>query len=215
MQWDSTYKADKLVWGDRPSELAVFALKCWKEADSSVKALEVLDVGCGYGRDAVFLARNIGCSVLGIDNSAEAIALAQRRLVQAKDGVRFQCCDFRQMADSQFDVVFASNLYHLLADEDRKAFRELVGRVLKSGGMLFLSTLSTGDPQHFGRGEPVPADENSFWDDKFLHFCTRRELERDFGFLTIEQLYEHEYDEPHSGKETHHHISWLLMGVKR
>ena len=81
--------------------------------------------------------------------------------------------------------------------------------------MLFLSALSTNDPEHFGKGEQVPDDENSFRDEKFLHFCTREELKRDFGFLTIKELYEHEYYEPHSNGETHHHISWLLLGINQ
>ena len=215
MQWDDSYKTDKLVWGEQPNELAVLAVRYLNEFGSPDRALEMLDLGCGYGRDVVFLARNVSCNVLGIDSSQEAITLARRRLGQAESRVSFQCCDFRQMADSQFDVIFASNLYQVLNIGDRKAFMEVVGRALKDGGVLFMNVLSTNDPQQFGKGEPVPDDESSFQDDKFLHFCTRQELERDFAFLTIEKLYEHEYYEPHSGGETHHHISWLLVGIKR
>ena len=76
MRWDDTYKADRLVWGEKPSELAVLAAEYLNGLGSPDKALEVLDLGCGYGRDAVFLSRNVGCNVLGIDNSPEAIALA-------------------------------------------------------------------------------------------------------------------------------------------
>jgi len=215
MQWDSTYKADGLVWGDKPSELAVFAVRYLNEFSPPDKILEIVDVGCGYGRDAAFLSASVSCHVLGIDNSREAIALAMKRLGGVVGGVRFQCCDFRQMTDSRFDVIFASNLYQLLASEDRRAFRELVGRALKSGGMLFLSTLSTSDPEHFGKGEPVPDDENSFRDENFHHFCTAEELARDFGFLSLKQLYEHEYYEARSNGATHHHVSWLLLGVRQ
>ncbi len=214
MQWDDAYKADKLVWGEKPSELAVLAGKYLKEVGSLDRTLGILDLGCGYGRDAIFLSRNVRCNVLGIDNSQEAIALAQKRIGQAESQVSFECCDFRQMADSQFDVIFASNLYQLLNFEDRKAFRDVVRKALKGGGLLFMNALSTNDPEHFGKGEAVPNDENSFRDEKFLHFCTRQELEGDFGFLVIKELYEHEYYEPRSSGETHHHISWLLLGVK-
>lgn len=213
MKWDNTYKTDKLVWGDKPSELAIFACKYLNEVSSPNKILEILDLGCGYGRDSVFLSRKIRCNVLGIDNSREAIAMARRRIGKAERQARFQCCDFRQMTNSQFDVIFASNLYQLLHIEDRKAFKEVIRKALKRDGMLFLSTLSTNDPEHFGKGESVPNDENSFRDQKFLHFCTSKELERDFGFLTIEELYEHEYYELRSSGETHHHISWLLLGI--
>lgn len=215
MPWDDTYKEDRLVWGEKPSELAVLAAEYLNEVGSPDKHLEVLDVGCGYGRDALFLSRNVGCNVLGIDNSQEAIVLARKHIGKAESQVSFRCGDFRQMADSQFDVIFTSNLYQVLYAGDRKALRDVVGRTLRDGGVLFMNALSTNDPQQFGKGEPVPDDENSFRDDKFLHFCTRQELERDFAFLSIKKLYEHEYYEPHSGGETHHHISWLLVGIKR
>ncbi len=41
--------------------------------------------------------------------------------------------------------------------------------------------------------------------------CTKEELEEDFQFLSIKELYEHRYDEPRAHGETHHHISWTLI----
>lgn len=38
----------------------------------------VLDVGCGYGSDSLFLA-NLGCRVIGVDPSEEKIAVARQR----------------------------------------------------------------------------------------------------------------------------------------
>ena len=37
---------------------------------------EIADLGCGYGRDALHLAKTLGCSVTGIDSSPKAISLA-------------------------------------------------------------------------------------------------------------------------------------------
>jgi hypothetical protein len=112
-------------------------------------------------------------------------------------------------------MVFASNFYHLLKMEERQALRDTIKKRLKPGGMLFLSMLSPNDPEHFGKGKPVENEDNSFQDETFLHFCTREELERDFSFLSIKELSEHEYYEPRSNGEVHHHILWLLMGVNR
>jgi hypothetical protein len=52
---------------------------------------------------------------------------------------------------------------------------------------------------------------SSFINNKYLHFCTKEELEDDFQFLSIKELYEHRYDEPRACGETHHHISWILI----
>jgi len=83
--------------------------------------------------------------------------------------------------------------------------------VLKPNGLLFLSTLSTRDPEHSEKGTPISGEINSFVDNVYLHLCERSELEEDFSFLKIEELYEHEYFEPRATGETHHHISWILV----
>jgi len=216
MNWDNTYRNNQHIWGDKPSELATFACNYLHGIKSSGKAIQILDVGCGYGRDAIYLARNIKCHVLGIDNSNEAIEMAGKSLADdLKSRVRFQCFDFRQIPDGKFEVVLASNFYQLLKMEERNALRDMIKKRLKPGGMLFLSTFSTRDPEHFGKGKRIDNEDNSFQDQRYLHFCTREELERDFSFLTIKELSEHEYYEPRSNGEVHHHILWILLGVKR
>jgi cyclopropane fatty-acyl-phospholipid synthase-like methyltransferase len=135
--------------------------------------------------------------------------------VGLKSKVRFRCCNFEQVTGHKFEVVFASNLYQLLDIEDRSTFRGMINRNLKRNGMFFLSTLSISDPEQFGKGERIENESNSFRDEKFLHFCTREEIEKDFSFLSIKKLNEHEYYEPRSSGQTHHHISWILLGVNQ
>jgi SAM-dependent methyltransferase len=216
MTWDNTYRNHKQVWGDKPSELATFACNYLQGIKPSCKDVEILDLGCGYGRDAIYLARNTEGNVLGIDNSSEAIEMARKALADDLESrARLECCDFRQMADGKFDIIFVSNFYQLLKAEERNALRNIIKKKLKPGGTLFLSAFSTGDPEHFGKGKRIDSEDNSFHDERFLHFCTREELERDFNFLTIKELVEHEYCEPRSNGEIHHHVLWLLLGVKQ
>jgi cyclopropane fatty-acyl-phospholipid synthase-like methyltransferase len=213
MSWDSTYQDHQHVWGDRPSALAAFACHYLRDK-SSEKALDILDLGCGYGRDAFYLARSIDCRILGIDNSGNAIEMARKSLAsELESRVIFECCDFNNISGDQFDIVFASNFYHLLNATDRQNFTETVKKKLKPGGMLFLSTLSNKDPEHFGKGRCIETEENSYQDEKFLHFCTRDELEKDFSFLDFKELSEREYFEPRSNGEVHHHILWILVGL--
>jgi len=215
MSWNSTYQNHQQVWGDKPSELATFACNYLQGIESSYKDMEILDLGCGYGRDAIYLARNIKCHILGIDNSSEAIEMARKALADDLESrIRFECHDFRQMTDGKFEIIFVSNFYQLLKAEERKALRNIIEKKLKPGGMLFLSTFSTGDPEHFGKGKRIDNEDNSFHDERFLHFCTQEELERDFSFLTIKELIKHEYREPRSNGEVHHHVLWLLLGCK-
>jgi len=216
MSWDNYYRDNQRIWGNRPSALAAFACHYLRQVKPSGKDIEILDLACGYGRDASFLARSINCRVLGIDNSDEAINMARKGLpADMEEYVRFQCCDFTQAPERKFNVVLASNFYHLLRMDGRQALIDVIKKCLKPHGMLFLSTLSPDDPEHGGKGKPVENEVNSFVDQRYLHFCTREELEKDFGFLNIKELSEREYYEPRSNGEVHHHIIWLLLGVNR
>ncbi len=176
------------------------------------RRIDVLDIGCGYGRDATYMSQSFPCRVLGIDNSENAITLANE-LCKERPGrnIQFRCCDFGQLTAAEYDMVFMSNLYHTLTPEERERLRETLKMTLRHNGYLFLSTLSVNDPEHYGKGKPVENEVNSFIDVKYVHLCTRQELEADFDFIEIKELFEHEYDEPRTDGE-HHHVSWIMYG---
>jgi cyclopropane fatty-acyl-phospholipid synthase-like methyltransferase len=213
LPWDTLYNNDKKIWGDKPSELAIAAYNYLRESQGfrNRKDIFILDLGCGYARDAVFLANNLPCHILGLDNSETAIEMARRSLsIDLEKRIELLCYDFSKVGD-KYDVIFVSNLYQLLGTEERARLRETVKRCLKPDGVFFLSTFSVRDPQHFGKGIPVDGETNSFIDARYLHLSTRQELEEDFNFLNISALYEREFHEPRSTRD-HDHISWILMG---
>jgi SAM-dependent methyltransferase len=212
MNWDKDYERDKLIWGEQPSELALFTASYLKTTDIAGSSFIMVDLGCGYGRDAVYFCSKFNCSILGVDKAPEAIRMA-RSNTKNKASVQFQCADFFSLPpEAGYDVVYASNLYQLLKPGERERFREIVRIMLKPQAYFFMSTHSASDPEHAGKGTPVAADPNSFIDQKYLHLCDEAELRRDFSFLDIKALHEHRYDEPRSTGEVHHHISWLLAG---
>ncbi len=210
--WDKEYENYLRIWGDRPSELAIIAVRYLKSHQLEDKYLSVLDIGCGYGRDCLYLARHLNCCIFGIDISQNAIDILKNSTVDpSTKAIQFKCCDFRDIDQCKYDIVFASNLYQILQRKQREEFRIKVADILKPGGLLFLNNLSTNDPEEYGKGEPCPDERNSFINNKYLHFCTKEELEEDFQFLSIKELYEHRYDELRAHGETHHHISWILI----
>ncbi len=150
--------------------------------------------------------------VLGIDKSEAAIQMATDVTSGKGADVSFKCCNFKDLDDEVFDILFASNFYHVLRHDDRNAFRQIAQRIMRPQGILFLNNLSVNDCEEYGKGVPVPDEPNSFIGDKYLHFCTREELLIDFNFLNIHELYEHSYDEPHEKGHTHYHKSWILIG---
>ena len=216
MVWDKAYTSEKKVWGEKPSELAHYAVSYLKQSSRFKERsdLFILDLGCGYGRDAVYLANHLPCHVLGLDNSEKAISIAKDFISEKlKKRIELLCYDFTHVTD-KYDIIMASNLYQIINKETRNKLIETIKRCLKADGILFMSTLSVRDPQHSAEGgTPVENEQNTFISARGIgiHLATRQELEESFDFLNIHALFEREYDEPRS-TENHHHISWLMMG---
>jgi SAM-dependent methyltransferase len=95
----------------------------------------VLELGCGHGRNAIYLA-GLGCSVDAVDFSAQAIGWARERAAAAGAAVRFQCCSIfdATFADGSYDLVYDAGCFHHLPPHRRKDYVELVGRALRPGG---------------------------------------------------------------------------------
>ncbi len=179
--------------------------------------LSVVDLGCGYGRDSVYLAARLGCGVLGVDPSPAAVAHA-RAAVPAGLPVTFEAADAAALAATSpaaFDVVYASNVYHLLRPPARRAFAAAAARLARPGALLFLSTLAPGDPQHWEVGSPVPGEQNSWEDHVYLHFVTRQELVADLAPFDVLESSALEYDEPNPDGREHRHRSWFVVARAR
>lgn len=97
-----------------------------------------IDIACGKGTSAVYLAERYGCEVVGIDISqdlvAEATSLANRKGLDGK--VTFRVGDALELpfSDDEFDVALSQAMLILVGDK-RKAVQEAL-RVTKPGGYL-------------------------------------------------------------------------------
>ena len=114
----------------------------------------------------------------------------------------------------RFDVVYCSNVYHLLDPGGRAALRATVGgRLVPRRPVLHEHPVAPRrDPRHAGHGRPVPGEPGSWVEQTYLHLCRRDELERDFGFLRLERLDEIAYLEPRPEGAPHDHVSWIVVG---
>jgi ubiquinone/menaquinone biosynthesis C-methylase UbiE len=112
----------------------------------------VIDIGCGKGTGAVFLAQKTGCRVTGIDLSPELIeqakSLARRKGLE--DKVQFRVGNALKLpfSDGSFDAAFSQAVLILLTDPER-AVREAM-RVIRPGsaaGWLELSWKKPTTPE--------------------------------------------------------------------
>ena len=107
---------------------------------------EVLDIGCGLGDNAIFLASR-GHSVTGLDGSPAAIDRARARAADAGQQVRFDVADATELAgyDGAFDTVIDSALLHCLDDDGRRAYAAALHRATRPGARWFISCFSDGN----------------------------------------------------------------------
>jgi 2-polyprenyl-3-methyl-5-hydroxy-6-metoxy-1,4-benzoquinol methylase len=213
--WDGAYRSDRKIWGKRPSEFALAAVKYFSGSGIPIAGCRMLDVGCGYGRDALFLASRLGVRMTAVDPAAAALEMARADAEKGESPcVDFRVSRFQDIADGPYDVVYAANLYQILPPDERKLFPGMVKKLLAPDGSFILGTLSSRDPEHAGKGTAVPGDVNSWVGEKYVHLSDRAELETAFPFLKFQQFYEHEYLESRAGGSRHHHISWILIGSR-
>jgi SAM-dependent methyltransferase len=95
----------------------------------------VLELGCGHGRNALYLASQ-GCCVDAVDFSAQAIDWARERAQSAGAAVRFQHCSIFDVTFTEgcYDLVYDCGCFHHLPPHRRKDYVDLVERALRPGG---------------------------------------------------------------------------------
>jgi len=109
----------------------------------------VLDVGCGTGENALYLAAE-GLAVTGVDAAELAVHKATTKARRRRLGARFAVHDALHLESlgSTFDTVVDSGLFHTFDDGERLRFRASLAAVLRPGGhyfMLCFSERETGE----------------------------------------------------------------------
>jgi SAM-dependent methyltransferase len=136
--WDSFYQ-------DRARPCPFFvpfpdeSLAQWVD-EGLIRPGRALDLGCGHGRNAIFLARR-GFSVEGVDYSQEALDWAEDRVSEAGVAVALTKRNVFewQPEPASYDLVYDSGCFHHIPPHRRRGHVELVVRALKPGGWFGLT----------------------------------------------------------------------------
>lgn len=149
--WDKEYtKPEHLKLSTNESEdLAKFTR--WilrrKRDDILSENASVTDVGCGNGRNLIYLARQFGMSGIGFDISSAAIAQAKK----ISEGLPISYSVYSAdktlpVPDASQKLVLDMMTSHFLDQAGRINLRDELHRVLEPGGFLFMKTfLKDGD----------------------------------------------------------------------
>ncbi len=108
----------------------------------------VVDLGCGHGGPALWVARQTGATMIGIDLSPVGIDLARRRAAEIglSDQARFEGGDVTEtgLPDASCDAAMSLDVLWALPDK-AAALRE-VARILRPGGRFAFTTWEQIEP---------------------------------------------------------------------
>ena len=98
----------------------------------------VLDIGCGWGGFAKYMAEHYGCKVKAINISEKQISYAREF---CKDlPVEILQCDYRDVQGS-FDKIVSVGMFEHVGRKNYRTFMKTVHRCLKDNGIFLLQTI--------------------------------------------------------------------------
>lgn len=126
----------KALWAPNP-----LLVEFTETHDLYAKAVRptAIDLGCGGGRDAVFLAKQ-GWQVTAIDSEARVIKRAKQLAARAGASVKFRCCDLKKqgcLTDQKYDLVMVMRFLN-------RDLYEPIKMMIEPGGWIIFQTFVEG-----------------------------------------------------------------------
>ena len=145
--WDRVYSSDSSFFGEDPSN---FGLDCYEEFKKH-EVKNVLELGCGQGRDTIFFASN-GLDVVAMDSSQVAVGALSKIITEKNLPIKAMIYDVSEgmpFDNSYFDAVYSHMFFNIrFTDDQLKYFFVEVNRVLKDGGLNLFSVRSDNDAMY-------------------------------------------------------------------
>ncbi len=137
--------------------LMIYSCAYWKDATALDEAQEaklnliarklnlkpemkVLDIGCGWGGTAKFLAENYGVRVVGVTVSKNQASFAREFCRSLPVEVRLE--DYRKL-NEKFDRIISVGMFEHVGYKNYRTFMKVVRRCLKDDGLFLLHTIGS------------------------------------------------------------------------
>ncbi len=162
-------------------------------------ARQVLDLACGSGSLSLELAAR-GCDVVGVDGSADMLAIAQEKAAEAGEDILFLCQDMRALdlyGTVDTAVCLLDSLSHILSTEDlREIFRRL-GLFISPDGLLIFDVNTPYKHEHILGDNAFVYEQDEFmcvWRNRYVPSSGEVAMQLDF-FLEEDGVYSRYTDE--------------------
>lgn len=172
--YDRRYHTKDYYWGLSPNHLCYDIMRI----RPPLKPYRVLDIGCGEGKDAVFLARN-GYRVTAFDISEEGLLKARALADNCGAKVDFFRADVRDFRlETTYDIIFSSGVFHYIPPELRETVVDNLKSHTASNGLnvinVFVKKPFIPPPPDTEAGETAAGDWRSgelltYYHDWLLH----------------------------------------------
>jgi SAM-dependent methyltransferase len=108
-----------------------------------------LEIGCGMGRHAIYLAQQ-GWQVTGVDRVGRALAVARRRATERGVAVEFIEADITHLDGAAgklarrapFDLLLDAGCFHSMADAERRRYGASIARLAAEDADLLMLAFS-------------------------------------------------------------------------
>ena len=139
--WDERYREKKLIWSAGPN-------RCLVEEVVGMNPGRALDVACGEGRNAIWLAEQ-GWKVSAFDYSSVAIDKAKARCTELSLDMDLRVADATAARPGKFDLILFFYL-HLPRDKNRQALAQAVSALAPGGTLLYVGHDQRNIKEGFG-----------------------------------------------------------------
>ena len=133
--YEKWYSSEEYYWGTEPADFCDRLIKY----KPPVKTTKVLDIGCGEGKDAVYMAKKC-YTVTAFDLTENGIAKTKKLALQNNVKLDAFVDDINtfQISDT-FDIIYSTGTIQYLFKENKAAFFEKINQITNLHGIVFFN----------------------------------------------------------------------------
>lgn len=198
--WDQVYEINDNIWGASADAML-------REYHHIIPKGNVMDLGTGEGRNALFFAK-MGYNVEANDVSPKAIDRCLENANRAGlENCSFTVADLKniELEPEKYSLIICSSVLQFFTLPERLKIVSEIKKGLAKGGFVYLNAFTTGDSSYkmYLEAEIEMPEEATFLfteNDQVIHYFTRDEVETLFEELQHVAISDGKYlDESHGG----------------
>ena len=133
--YEKWYEGNDYYWGVEPGDFLEELIRLCPPSSG----IKVLDIGCGEGKDAVYMAQK-GYDVTAFDLTENGIRKTLALAGEKGVSVNAYVDDINTFeAQGQFDIIYSTGTVQYLFDGNKKEFFDKIEKMTKPGGIVYFN----------------------------------------------------------------------------